>query len=425
MAQKKKRGLIDRLIMGSEKSEGYARAHLPSNRWELFWDIFKGSFGRLFLVNLLIILFLLPLILLLVFRMMLVANYGLNYPFSLSFGTGFQVPITMAGYAESIIFTTNLTAYLVLPIAAIIASLGIAGGAYVIRNMVWTEGIFVANDFWRGIKQNFKQIALIAMLYSIIFYVVSITTALADQYIAVGSGSSGLFVASKIVSYVLLGFFTIVALHMITMCVTYQLKFRHLLKNAFVFTIGMLPQNAFFIAIGAIPFIIYFIGGAIQGVGLILLLILGFSFFLLVWTNYSQWAYDKFINDKVPSAQKNRGIYQKVKNSDSKSLQQYRAQIAMAERSNLTSRPIKPITDDELKVAELPTSFNRDDLVKLRDSKQAIYDDHARYVEEHKDDPRYQKTEEEIAFEESKKDRDKRIAAAKRELMKRDKKKKK
>ncbi len=424
MAKKKKRGLIDRLIMGTEKSEGYARAQLPSNRWELGWDIFKGSFGKLFLINLLVLLFVLPLIFLLFFRLMIISSYGMNYPFSQGFGAGFQAPVTMAGYSQNIIFMGNLIGYLGLPIASIFAAIGVAGGAYVVRNLVWTEGIFVANDFWRGIKQNFKQIALIGMLFSVVFYLVMVSVSLADQYIALGSGASWILVASKIVAYVLLAFFAIVSLHMITLSVTYKLKFRHLFKNAVVYTVGMLPQNVFFIALAGIPFVILMIGGMLQGIGIILLLILGFSFFLLVWTNYAQWGYDKFLNDKIPGAQKNRGIYQKVKESDSKALQQYRAQIAMAGRSALSSRPIKPITDDELKIAELPTSFNREDLLKLGESKQAIYEDHARYVEEHKDDPKYQKTEEDIAFEESKKERDKRIAAAKRELMKRDKKKK-
>ena len=36
-------------------------------------------------------------------------------------------------------------------------AIGISGGAYVMRNMVWTEGIFVANDFWRGVKLNYKN----------------------------------------------------------------------------------------------------------------------------------------------------------------------------------------------------------------------------------------------------------------------------
>ncbi len=88
-------------------------------------------------------------------------------------------------------------------------------------------------------------------------------------------------------------------------------------------------------------------------------------------------------------------------------------------RTSLNSRPIKPITDDELKVAELPTSFNRDDILRLNESKQAIYDDYAKYVEEHKNDPEFQPTEEEAAAEKDRAERDKRIEKAKKELMKR------
>ena len=51
MAKKGLKGLVNRLIEGKEKSEGYARASLPSNRWELFWDIFKGRFGKLVIIK--------------------------------------------------------------------------------------------------------------------------------------------------------------------------------------------------------------------------------------------------------------------------------------------------------------------------------------------------------------------------------------
>ena len=46
MAQQKK-GLIARILEGKEKSEEYARSTLPTNRWQLFWDIFKGNFGKI------------------------------------------------------------------------------------------------------------------------------------------------------------------------------------------------------------------------------------------------------------------------------------------------------------------------------------------------------------------------------------------
>jgi hypothetical protein len=151
-----------------------------------------------------------------------------------------------------------------------------------------------------------------------------------------------------------------------------------------------------------------------------LLIFVGLSLILLIWTDFSQWAFDKFINDKVEGAQKNRGIYEKIKESDSASLKKYREQMALAAHSSLNSKPIKPITDDELKLAELPSSFNRNDIIKLNESKQAIIEDHERYVEEHKNDPEFVRSEEEISLEEKERlEREKRIEKAKRELAKR------
>jgi len=153
--------------------------------------------------------------------------------------------------------------------------------------------------------------------------------------------------------------------------------------------------------------------------GVILILLFGFSMLLLIWTDFCQWSYDKFINDKVPGAQKNRGIYEKIKESDSGALKQYREQMALAGRSSLSSKPIKPITDEELTIAELPVSFNRNDIEKLNQSKRAIYEDHERYVEEHKNDPEFQQTEEEKQMEKEQEERRKRIEKAKKELSKR------
>ena len=140
--------LINKMIMGSEKSEDFARSTLPSNRWELFWDIFKGSFGKLILANLLILLFLLPLCFVVYFRYRVGSSFSTIYPYAQGFGVGYQAPITMQGYGESIVFSANLFGYLLMPIAMLVGAVGISGGAYLIRNMVWSEGVFVANDFW-------------------------------------------------------------------------------------------------------------------------------------------------------------------------------------------------------------------------------------------------------------------------------------
>jgi len=311
-----------------------------------------------------------------------------------------------------------------IPVAALIASIGVAGGAYVIRNMVWTEGIFVANDFWRGIRQNIKQLMLVGVIYGAVYYGVSMSVSFATQMIAQGAGVGWLLTASIVCAYILLVFYTMMTMQMVTMSVTYKVSFWKLVKNSFLITVGLLPQNLFFAAIALVPFLLMMIGGIFSTIMLAVVFFLGVSWCLLVWTDYSHWIYDNMLKETVPGAQKNRGIYEKIKKSDSEALKKYGEQMVMA-RSSLAGRPIKPITDDELTLAELPTAFSRSDIVKLDESRKIIYEDHEKYVEEHKNDPEFMKSEEEIELETKLQEREKRIEQAKKELQKRNKGKKK
>ena len=415
--------LINRLIMGSEKSEDFARSTLPSNRWELFWDIVKGSFGKLILANLLILLFFLPLLFIFYFRNQMVSSYATLFPYAQGFGVGYQAPISMQGFAESITLSANVVGYLFMPIAMFFAAIGVSGGAYLIRNMVWSEGVFVANDFWKGIKQNYKQIIIICLIYSLVFYITTVSSSFAASMTTTGGPLSWLYTVGEVVSYVILAYFSIMTLFMVTLTVTYDMPLKHIFKNSFYFALLFLPHCIVMVPLAALPFILLALGGSssiLLVIVLVIVLLFGFSYTFLVWTNFSQWTFDNFINDKVPGAKKNRGMYQKYqKQSDEKAKLQHKAQYAVRTRFN--SRPIKPITDEEIQIAELPESFSREDLLKLRESKQNMIEDHKRYVEEHINDERYQKTPEEIENEEKEKARLKKIEQAKKALRKYDK----
>ena len=419
MAKGKIGGLINRMIMGSEKSEGYARSTLPSNRWGLFWDILKGSWTRLLGVNLLILLFFIPLVLVLVYNQAYASYVGGNTPFSQNIGIGYPVIPDMTGVTEQVNVMVTTSTYLFVPLAAVIAAIGVAGGAYVIRNMVWTEGIFVANDFWRGIKQNFGVIVGALLLYSIFFVLSKISLAYTDLMLALGQSQAWLLWIAKGATYIVLALATVMVFWMISMGVTYQLSFWKLIKNAFLMTISLIPTNIFFLFLSLISVILTFLGGIFTTIGILLPFTFGFSVGLLVWTDYSHWVFDKFINDRVPGAQKNRGIYEKVNKDDAESIKRYKEQMQQFGRSALTTRPIKPITDDELKLVELPATFNREDLKKLQESKEAIYKDAEEYVEAHKDDEQYQLTEEEKKLED---EREKRKEEARKLLEKKEKK---
>ncbi len=410
------------MIIGSEKSEDYARASLPTNRWELFWDIFKGSFKKLMLVNLLMLLFFIPLLLLIFFYSNAKFNFGIMCPYSQGFGVGYQATNSFVGIPETISTQLSIMMFALLPVACLIASIGLAGGAYVMRNMVWSEGIFIANDFWKGVKQNFKELLLIALFYSIILYSSIVAISFANQAMALQTAPTWLMLVCKIGSIVLLCFFTIATMHMITMSVTYKLSFFKLLRNSFIFTIGLLPQNVFFGVCALAPYILLNVSGIIMIIAAVITLFFGIAYSLLVWTTYSHWIYDKFLNDRIEGAQKNRGIYEKSSEGDPNSLARYGAQQTKPVKCALNSRPIKPITDEELTVAELPTSFNRADIERLNASKQALIEDNERYIEEHKDEEQYKVEEEPKVETPEEKKKAKRIEKAKKELEKRKKK---
>ena len=70
-----KKGFMARIIEGPERSETYARSTLPTNRWELGWDVFKTNKGKMCGLNLLTLVFLLPALFLLLMRFVLKTNY--------------------------------------------------------------------------------------------------------------------------------------------------------------------------------------------------------------------------------------------------------------------------------------------------------------------------------------------------------------
>ena len=106
---------------------------------------------------------------------------------------------------------------------------------------------------------------------------------------------------------------------------------------------------------------------------------------------------------------------------DSAAMREYKRQIVAMGKSKLVCRPIKPI-DDDLEIYQLPESFSREDLQKLRESKQKVVDDVEAYAEEHKDDEQYveynrQFEEQERALKEETEDKKKKKKVKRPEML--------
>ncbi len=396
MAQQKK-GLITRLLEGKERSEEYARSTLPTNRWQLFWDIFKGNFGKMVKANILILLFFVPLIAVILLSGLFEDSMGMSYPFAASMGIGYPATPDIQGVSEWLTLRSELMMGIGVLATSILASVGLAGGMYVMRNMVWTEGIFVGNDFWRGVKLNYKNALETAIFFALVFTVCTSAINLSNFTLAMGGISKfqrGMLVTSQVISYVFLFFAVMMSFWMISLGVNYKMGFFAMLKNSVIMTVGTLPQTVFFGLLAFLPFLLLMIGWTLLTViAVIMIILFGLSYALLVWLDFSQWVFDKYINPKISGAKVGRGIYNKdgsstLTGNDSAASIEYQRILLSHGRSRLVARPIKPI-DDSLQVYDLPSSFNREDLKRLKESKQNIIEDSEAYAEEHKNDLRY------------------------------------
>ena len=206
MAVREKKGLVARWLEGKERSEDYARSTLPTNRWSLFWDIFKGRFGKLVLINLLVLVTFLPMIAIVVFRAMSFMVQGASGPFGAGLGVGYPAIPNITGTAEMMALQSDLVFFGLLIPAGAIAAIGISGGMYIIRNLIWTEGVFVANDFARGIKRNYLSVLEAMLVFTVFLFLAQSMGHLADLFVVTGSDLAGWMTASKIIGFVFVVF---------------------------------------------------------------------------------------------------------------------------------------------------------------------------------------------------------------------------
>ena len=380
-----KKGFIARMIEGPERSETYAASTLPTNRWQLGWDVFKTNTGKHFKINLLTLVFLLPFIALCVITYMYkLANVDV-LPFTQNMSIGYPAYPSTFGLSANLALSASIEFFKFLIIAILVGAVGLSGGFYVMRNMVWAEGVIVGSDFFKGVKQNYFVVLFSLLFYGVIMGLSVISVNMAQLLIDTCTGIRWLLTAAQVLTYIIMGIVSIMVLYMLTLGVTYKLSFGKLIKNSFILTIGLIPTNVFFAFLAALPFLLFFLKISIfMALAIVLVFIWGVSIFMLIWTDYSNWVFDRFINDKVPGAKKNRGIYKPNATEDD-------GEQIIFEKTKLNSS-IKPVTDYDVELYELPESFSRKDLQKLEETKEAMRRDSDKYAEEHENDDKKPET---------------------------------
>ncbi len=190
---------------------------------------------------------------------------------------------------------TLLTKPVILPIWPFVPFLFmgpfIAGLTYVLRNWSRQEHAFVAYDFFDQLKENWKQGLLMSVLSTIFTYlflnaiVFYLKMSLPPVFIIPIAGFVG-------ITLLCMSFYTY------PMMVTFDMKLKDILVNAWIFSMVKLPQNLFYLIILGlvhIPLFYYFP----------LLWAVLMVFVLIAWTGYTMNYYawnviDKYIIARMP-----------------------------------------------------------------------------------------------------------------------------
>lgn len=163
-----------------------------------------------------------------------------------------------------------------------------AGLTYVIRNYAKQEHAFMASDFFEHSKKNWKQALIVSILSTAVLYLFLETFIFYRNFAPTHGISYALVYGISLVIGILL---ISMSFYVYPMMVTFDMKLRHILKNAWIFAIAKLPQNLFFIIIiGAVHLLLIFYAYPIWVVGMLIILI--------SWTSYTINYYVWHVMDK-------------------------------------------------------------------------------------------------------------------------------
>lgn len=377
---------------GNELSSGdYLRKSVPESRWGDTWDVFKSNMGKIILLNIIVLITFLPGISIVIFRPVYISAILAQYP-NPSIVYPFNTDLN--GMVEGVYFAADVLFYSLLFVAVLIASVGVAGGAYSIKKLINTHGEFSLKTFFHGVRVCYFNTVPTALLFYLFVYAAMVIGDWKDLFIALGGNAGGAITAYVfiIIAAVLIGIYSA---WLLAVGVSYRVKFTQLMKNSFMLMIGTPIQTVLMAAFSLIPVWLFMwlvpLNNIFMFIIVALFILFGFSFILLSWMSYTQWAFDIFISPNLKAeaerkrAQKSEKELAIEKEEEDKRVAR---ELLAAGKSELIARPILPISGEQA-IAPLGATFTRAHIAGASDDRLKLRNAISSYEQEHINDPVY------------------------------------
>ena len=280
---KKRKGIIERLVMGKPREKDLTEADLPSTRTKQFRFVFKTRFGIIFRANLLAALFCVP--------------YIMWELLSGAYITNFVKGMEAAEHVSYLLYLTLLQYGTEIPLL-MLSFVGLAGAYYVVRRICWGQSVKIVADFGRGIKQSWLQFMLLGLLTGIVSLLINYAVNLA--LLTMGGNNAlvwGLGLTAILLFAVL---YSIIVMFAMCQSTLYNLSFARLLYNSTVLTFKRLFRSLLICLASLAPILVLVLMPwvFVKIVGYSLVVVFSIGFAVTLQTVYCHGVFDTFINAK-------------------------------------------------------------------------------------------------------------------------------
>ena len=267
-------------------SKDYSKKDLPKTRMQLFGAMLRSHIGSLFLLNILYVVFNLPL-------------WAWMFYNSVAFVTG--------GSEQ---FIADGAPIIMLAVAIpLIAFTGPAKAAmkYVLRNWARDEHASVFTDFVDAFKDNWKQALLFSSVNGVVTFLAGVAILFYGSIAAAGNLWGNFLLYFVIVLYLL---WCMMNIYIWPMMVTYKMLVRDILRNSFVLLLGQLPRTALFGLITVFPMAFAMIGSLIGLIIVILYYVIyGMAITGFINVSFTNHLFDLYFTPQIVGEVSHRGLY--------------------------------------------------------------------------------------------------------------------
>ena len=285
---------------GKSGKGDYTPENLPTNRWQLFWEMLRVRLSALVRLNLMYVVPWLP-------TMIVLMIGALSFLTSLNNMVDSGEAIAVGELLGGVVAPTLL---LLVPCITITGPFT-SGVCYVTRNWARDEHAFIWSDFKDAVKENWKQSLVISFITSLVPLMLYVCW----NFYGSMANSNAFMVVPQVLTMMIGLMWCLGVTYFHPLIVSYKLRMRDVMRNGLLLAVARLPMSIGLRLLHALPMIIgvvlmLFVSPMYCMLGLFAYyLLIGFSLSRFVTASYTNAVFDKYINAKIEGAVVNRGLY--------------------------------------------------------------------------------------------------------------------